>query len=78
MIEMGIARELYTDSSSRFDANMTEHYHFVCKKCNKLIDIFPEKESSDIKMIKKMGFDIDRYDLSVYGLCKDCKEADAV
>lgn len=73
MIEMGIARELYTDNSSRFDANMTEHYHFICKKCNNLIDIFPEEESSEIKKIKKMGFEIDRFDLSIYGLCKDCK-----
>ncbi len=72
MIEMGIGRELYTDNSSRFDANMTDHYHFVCKKCNKLIDIFPEGEASEIKKIKKLGFEIDRYDLSLYGLCKDC------
>lgn len=72
MIEIGIARELYTDNSSRFDANMTDHYHFVCKNCSKLIDIFPEEENSEIKKIKSMGFEIDRYDLSIYGLCKEC------
>ncbi|MBQ6796042.1 MAG: transcriptional repressor [Clostridia bacterium] len=78
MIEIGMAREIYTDNSSRFDANMTEHYHFLCRKCNKLIDIFPEGVSSEVKEMKKLGFEIDRYDLSVYGVCKDCKEADAV
>lgn len=76
MIEMGIARELYTDNSSRFDANMTEHYHFMCRKCNRLFDIFPEGEASEIKKVKKLGFDIDRYDLSIYGVCTECKEAD--
>ncbi len=74
MIEMGIARELYTDNSSRFDANMTEHYHFVCRKCSKLIDIFPKEENSEIGKIKDMGFKVEKYDLSVYGLCTDCKE----
>lgn len=74
MIEIGIARELYTDNSSRFDANMTNHYHFVCRKCSKLIDIFPEEENSEIKKIKSMGFEIDRYDLSIYGLCKECSK----
>lgn len=72
MIEIGIARELYTDNSSRFDANMSDHYHFVCKKCNRLIDIFPDKELCETARIKSMGFEIDRYDLSMYGLCKDC------
>ena len=74
MIKIGIARELYTDNSSRFDANMSEHYHFVCTKCSKLIDIFPEKENSEIKKIKSLGYDVDKYDLSVYGVCTDCKK----
>lgn len=74
MIEIGIARELYTDNSSRFDANMADHYHFVCTKCHKLIDIFPEAENSEIKKIKDKGFLIDRYDLSIYGVCTECKE----
>lgn len=76
MIEMGIARELYTDNSSRFDANMKEHYHFICKKCNKLIDIFPEEENCEITKIKQKGFLIDRYDLSIYGVCTECKEVE--
>ena len=74
MIEIGIARELYTDNSSRFDANMDDHYHFVCRKCGKLKDIFPEDENQEIKKIKALGYTIDRYDLSVYGLCTECKE----
>ncbi len=74
MIEIGIARELYTDNSSRFDANMAEHYHFVCKKCQKIIDIFPDAENEEILKIKSKGFEIDRYDFSIYGVCAQCKE----
>lgn len=74
MIELGLAKELYTDNSSRFDANMSDHYHFVCRKCHKLIDIFPKEDNSEIVKIKNMGFDVDRYDLSIYGVCTQCKE----
>lgn len=74
MIEIGIARELYTENSSRFDANMAEHYHFVCKKCGKIIDIYPDDENGEILKLRNMGFEIDRYDLSIYGMCTECKE----
>ena len=38
-IESGLVRELtYGDSSSRFDADMTDHYHAVCEVCGKISD----------------------------------------
>ncbi|MBQ8002564.1 MAG: transcriptional repressor [Clostridia bacterium] len=76
MIEIGIARELYTDNSSRFDANMSDHYHFMCKCCGKLFDIFPQGESSELKQLKDCGFSVDRYDLSIYGVCTECGKAE--
>ena len=34
--DAGLVRELtYGDSSSRFDANMMDHYHVICRKCGK-------------------------------------------
>ncbi len=72
MIELGLAREIYTDNSSRFDANMSEHYHFACKKCHKLIDLFPEEEHPEIKKLSDKGFKIDKCDISIYGVCAEC------
>ncbi len=78
MIEMGIARELYTDNSSRFDANMTDHYHFMCKKCGQLFDIFPNGENAELKKLIDCGYSVERYDLSIYGICSGCKKAETV
>lgn len=72
MIELGMAREIYTDNSSRFDANMTEHYHFACRACHKLIDIFPEEGNSEIQKLSTKGFIIDKCDISIYGICPEC------
>lgn len=72
MIELGLAKEIYTDNSSRFDANMSEHYHFACRECHKLIDIFPEEENPEIEKLGKKGFKIDKFDISIYGVCAEC------
>lgn len=38
-LEAGMVRELtYGDNSSRFDANVTDHYHVICDKCGKIED----------------------------------------
>lgn len=74
MIDNNMARELYTDNSSRFDANMDEHYHFLCKKCARVIDIYPDNENSEILKLKSCGFSVDRYDMSIYGICSECTE----
>lgn len=38
-IEAGMVRELtYGDNSSRFDANVSEHYHVICEQCGKIED----------------------------------------
>ncbi|MGM9551967.1 MAG: Fur family transcriptional regulator [Clostridia bacterium] len=72
MIECGLARELYTDNSSRFDANMTNHYHFLCKCCNNLIDIFPDDNNAVEANFEKMGFKVEKCDISLYGICSEC------
>ena len=37
--EAGLVRELtYGDASSRFDANMSDHYHIICRRCGKITD----------------------------------------
>ena len=72
MIDAGMAREIYTDNSSRFDANMHEHYHFLCSECNGLFDIFPDDESAVVKKLEKTGFKVDKCDISLFGVCSKC------
>ena len=72
MVENGTAREILTSDSSRFDANMEDHYHFICRKCGELTDIFPKIGQSELEKLSNEGYDIESYSLMIYGVCKKC------
>ncbi len=74
LTQMGVIREIYMADSSRFDANMSEHYHFICSKCKRVIDVIPEGAPVDFSTLRNNGFKIDNYVLSIYGTCQSCKE----
>lgn len=72
LTQKGVVREIYTNDSSRFDANMSEHYHFICNRCRSVTDVMPEGAPADFPSLKKQGFKIDNYELSIYGTCTSC------
>ncbi len=74
LAENGIIKKIDgLDTSSHFDHNTHEHYHFICEKCGRVFDV-----SSDIapNLVKKTedetGFLINKYDIVFSGTCKDC------
>lgn len=73
-IESGLVRELtYGDSSSRFDADMTDHYHAVCELCGKISDFeYPPLSDIETTAAQQIGFRVGGYRLEVYGVCPDC------
>lgn len=62
------------ESSSHFDHNTFEHYHFICDKCKKVYDI-PVEIAPDIaqKTEDKTGFTVKGYDIAIHGICNECK-----
>ncbi|PRX40738.1 Fur family peroxide stress response transcriptional regulator [Planifilum fimeticola] len=73
--EAGLVRELtYGDASSRFDANMSDHYHVICRRCGKITDFkYPPLIEVEEEAAKKTGFQVDSHRMEVYGLCADCQ-----
>ncbi|GAB7389338.1 peroxide-responsive transcriptional repressor PerR [Bacillaceae bacterium] len=72
--EAGLVRELtFGDASSRFDANVSEHYHAICQQCGKIVD-FHYRRLTDVERAaaEHTGFAIDSHRMEVYGTCKDC------
>ena len=74
--ELGLIAEIqYGTRSSRFDANVASHHHFVCRKCEKIIDVdaipAPDFESSGLR---QMGYQVQEYQLQLVGLCPSCKK----
>ena len=61
------------DNSEHFDHNISEHYHFICKKCKQIYDIDSNIAPDIFKNIEEAtGFVIERYDIIAEGICKDC------
>ncbi|MBN3525391.1 peroxide-responsive transcriptional repressor PerR [Paenibacillus apiarius] len=76
-IEAGLVRELtYGDSSSRFDADVSDHYHAICEQCGKIVDFsIPSLESVEQTAAERTGFVVRGHRMEVYGVCQACAES---
>jgi Fur family peroxide stress response transcriptional regulator len=74
--EAGLVRELtYGDASSRFDANMEDHYHVICRRCGKITDFHhPTLTEVEVKASEKTGYVIESHRMEIYGICPDCQK----
>ncbi|MFD3262008.1 Fur family transcriptional regulator [Paenibacillus lentus] len=75
-IEAGMVRELtYGDNSSRFDADVSNHYHVICEKCGKIKDFtYSSLEDVEQKAEEMTGFQVHGHRMELYGVCGDCRE----
>lgn len=78
--EAGMVRELtYGDASSRFDANMTEHYHIICRECGKIVDFeYPPLLQVEKEAEEKTGFRVETHRMELYGVCNSCQKEKAI
>lgn len=62
------------ESSDRFDAKTTPHYHFICQECGQVEDLM-DIDMNMINKLAEMNFDgeIRGHQLYFYGRCKKCK-----
>jgi len=75
-IEAGLVRELnYGDQSSRFDADMSDHYHAHCERCGKMVDFdYPPLKAAEKAASEQTGFAVKGHRLEIYGICPECVE----
>jgi Fur family transcriptional regulator, peroxide stress response regulator len=75
--EMNQVLEIDLRDDSRYDGNRPEpHPHLICIHCNKIIDAEVSLDPESLRMLERTsGFTILRPQISLYGLCQDCKEA---
>lgn len=69
-----IVRISVPNQADRFDATTKEHYHLVCEKCGKAIDVRSDKirRALDKVFNDDSGFEVGKVQLLAMGLCKDC------
>lgn len=65
----------YGSTYSRYDGNSQNHYHFVCQKCNKLVDVdMPVYQGLDKMVQDTMGYKVDFHRMEFYGICDECQD----
>ena len=63
---------IYTgDNKVHYDGDTDPHCHFVCKGCNKIIDIFIKPQIPS-EILDKEEFFVEDGKTLFYGHCKDC------
>lgn len=73
--EAEILQELpFGDGSSRFDLTTTDHYHKICRECGKIEDFHYPKLKESKQLDEILGdFKVEKHNLEVIGLCKECQ-----
>lgn len=71
LAENGFILQLATqDGKSRYDGNSQYHFHFICRECAKVYDIW-QVSRTIARDLKHLGR-IDQVECNVYGACSEC------
>ena len=58
-----------------FDFKMESHYHFICRKCSKVVDAnIPYNEDLNGATASLPGYKTEWHRLVLVGLCPECKK----
>jgi len=68
-----IGRIAFGSTFDRLDANVSDHYHFICEKCNAIMDLkLPVVRDLEKQVPASEGFKVHRHAVEFYGLCPKC------
>jgi Fur family peroxide stress response transcriptional regulator len=74
--EMNQVLEIDLRDDSHYDGNRPQpHPHLICTKCNKIVDGDLSLDQESLRRLEQTsGYKILRPQISLYGLCPDCKD----
>jgi Fur family peroxide stress response transcriptional regulator len=77
LVESGEAMELaFGSTSSRFDGNPKNHYHFICDQCGNVYDLaLPVDHGIDKKAQEVSSHKVVSHRLEFYGVCNECNSS---
>ena len=75
LAEQDLIRKIdFGSTFDRFDANIGPHYHFVCEKCDAIIDLeLPIDAALNERVNITTPFTATRHRIEFYGICDACK-----
>jgi Fe2+ or Zn2+ uptake regulation protein len=58
---------------ARYDPETSDHDHFICESCGRVIDLFLERARQiDLTSLANDGYVVTTHNLTVYGICQAC------
>ncbi len=75
MADAGMIKKIEgLDGKAHYDHNTHEHYHFICSKCGRVVDINSNIASNLAHEAEsETGCKIESYDIILKGICQDCR-----
>ncbi len=61
-----------SDKKVHYEGNLTDHIHFLCKKCDIITDVFTKPKIPNI--FDDMGYLVENQKTVYYGICKKCRD----
>jgi len=64
----------FGDDTEHYDATVSVHYHFACRKCGNVMDLeMPVQEDIIAKAQKFCGHELTGHSIQFFGTCEKCK-----
>jgi len=78
LVLQGKIREIrFGSGRDRYDGHVEPHYHFVCRRCEELIDLdMPIRSDLEPEAARLGRFQIDEHSVVFQGLCASCRQLD--
>ncbi|HOQ13362.1 MAG TPA: transcriptional repressor [Spirochaetota bacterium] len=75
LVETGMIQRLdFGSTFNRFDGNCAPHSHFICEKCNSVMDLEIKEGSDPLQLIDNLdGKVVKNFTLEFFGICEKCK-----
>ena len=71
LYEHGLIRKLNVgEGADRYDADISNHYHFVCEECGEVSDLY--EDDLEVVFKKDTGITVKTQELYFCGICKKC------
>jgi Fur family peroxide stress response transcriptional regulator len=73
LTKLGLAHRVpVAGDRKRYDANVDQHHHLVCTRCNKVMDVYDDRFDAVAPPRLRDGFVAHAVSVQVLGLCAGC------
>ncbi|MBC8346877.1 MAG: transcriptional repressor [Candidatus Marinimicrobia bacterium] len=71
--DLGVIKSFSMKGAIRYDGNVADHSHFICRKCNLMMDFQPKDISTSLHNGLPKNFIAESMEIQISGLCDNCK-----